>query len=130
LSIYRFELEAGRHLPVFSPIVLQQTYMKAKFETTELTQSTHKQQKKAYTLPFTMSHPQAQMIWTRRRMPPPCGIKTPTMMPPPDVESVTGSSSSSLSQASSIGIDEFGLNPAQRGSAAAFSMAVKDDLFP
>jgi hypothetical protein len=50
------------------------------------------------------------------------------MPPAPDVESVT--SSSSLSHASRIGIGEFGLNPAWRGTAAAFSMAVKDDLFP
>ena len=44
------------------------------------------------------------------------------------MEAVT--SSSSLSQASSIGIGEFGMNPAQKGNAAAFAMAVKDDLFP
>ena len=66
-------------------------------------------------------------------MRPPSGIKTiktiSSKMPPaPDVESVT--SSSSLSQASSIGIGEFGLNLARRGTAAAFSMAIKDDLFP
>ena len=38
--------------------------------------------------------------------------------------------SSSQSQTSSIGIGEFGMNPARRGNAAAFSMAVKDSLFP
>jgi hypothetical protein len=38
--------------------------------------------------------------------------------------------SSSQSQTSSIGIGEFGMNPAHRGNAAAFSMAVKDNLFP
>ena len=38
--------------------------------------------------------------------------------------------SSSQSQTSSIGIGEFGMNPAHRGNAAAFSMAVKDSLFP
>ena len=36
----------------------------------------------------------------------------------------------SQSQTSSIGIGEFGMNPAHRGNAAAFSMAVKDNLFP
>jgi hypothetical protein len=37
--------------------------------------------------------------------------------------------SSSQSQTSSIGIGEFGMNPAHsRGNAAAFSMAVKDSL--
>ena len=38
----------------------------------------------------------------------------------------------SQSQTSSIGITvgEFGMNPARRGNAAAFSMAVKDNLFP
>jgi hypothetical protein len=30
----------------------------------------------------------------------------------------------------SIGIGEFGINPAYRGSAVAFSVAVKDHLFP
>jgi hypothetical protein len=40
-------------------------------------------------------------------------------------------SSSSQSQLSSIGIGEFGMNPAQqKGNAAAFSMAIKDELFP
>jgi hypothetical protein len=39
--------------------------------------------------------------------------------------------SSSQSQTSSIGIGEFGMNPrACRGNAAAFSMTVKDVLFP
>jgi hypothetical protein len=38
--------------------------------------------------------------------------------------------SSSQSQTSSIGIGEYGMNPARRGNAAAFSMAVKDSLFP
>ena len=47
--------------------------------------------------------------------------------PPPVVEMV---GSSSQSQTSSIGIGEFGMNPARRGNAAAFSMAVKDSLFP
>jgi hypothetical protein len=76
-----------------------------------------------------MSHPKAQMIWNRRGKQPPSTIKTSSnMMPPPDMETVT--CSSSLSQASSIGIGEFGMNPARRGTAAAFSMAVKDDLFP
>jgi hypothetical protein len=76
-----------------------------------------------------MSHPQAQMIWNRRGKGPPSNIKTSTsMMQPPDVETVT--SSSSLSQTSSIGIGEFGMNPARRGTAAAFTMAIKDDLFP
>ena len=47
--------------------------------------------------------------------------------PPPVVETVV---SSSQSLTSSIGIGEFGMNPARRGNAAAFSMAVKDNLFP
>ena len=50
-----------------------------------------------------------------------------TLLPPPVVETVV---SSSQSQTSSIGIGEFGMNPARRGNAAAFSMAVKDNLFP
>ena len=45
--------------------------------------------------------------------------------PPPVVETV---GSSSQSQTSSIGIGEFGMNPTRRGNAAAFSMAVKDNL--
>jgi hypothetical protein len=49
------------------------------------------------------------------------------LLPPPVVETVV---SSSQSQTSSIGIGEFGMNPSRRGSAAAFSMAVKDHLFP
>jgi hypothetical protein len=69
------------------------------------------------------------MIWNRKGKGPPSNIKTSnSMMKPPDVETVT--SSSSLSQASSIGIGEFGMNPARRGTAAAFTMAIKDDLFP
>jgi hypothetical protein len=43
------------------------------------------------------------------------------------VETVASSSESLMS---SIGIGEFGMNPARRGSAVAFSMAVKDHLFP
>jgi hypothetical protein len=38
--------------------------------------------------------------------------------------------SSSQSLTSSIGIGEFGMNPSRKGSAVAFSMAVKDHLFP
>jgi hypothetical protein len=38
--------------------------------------------------------------------------------------------SSSSSLTSSIGIGEFGMNPARKGNAAAFSMAIKDNLFP
>jgi hypothetical protein len=49
------------------------------------------------------------------------------LLPPPVVETVV---SSSQSQTSSIGIGEFGMNQSRRGSAAAFSMAVKDNLFP
>ena len=49
------------------------------------------------------------------------------ILPPPVVETVV---SSSQSQTSSIGIGEFGMNPAHRGNAATFSMAVKDNLFP
>jgi hypothetical protein len=90
-------------------------------------------QKQAHTLLSTMSHSKTQMIWNRKEMRPLSGIKTikttsSKMSPAPDVESVT--SSSSLSQASSIGIGELGLNLAWRGTAAAFSMAIKDDLFP
>jgi hypothetical protein len=51
-----------------------------------------------------------------------------TLLPPTVVE--TAVSSSSQSQTSSIGIGEFGMNPSRRGNAAAFSMAVKDHLFP
>jgi hypothetical protein len=47
--------------------------------------------------------------------------------PPPVVETVV---SSSQSQTSSIGIGQFDMTPAKRGNAAAFSMAVKDNLFP
>ena len=47
--------------------------------------------------------------------------------PPTVVETVI---SSGQSQTSSIGIGEFGMNPAHRGNAATFSMAVKDNLFP
>jgi hypothetical protein len=49
------------------------------------------------------------------------------ILPPPVVETVV---SSNQSQTSSIGIGEFGMNPARRGNAAAFSIAVKDNLFP
>ena len=49
-------------------------------------------------------------------------------IPPHVVLETVGSSSQS--QTSSIGIGEFGMNPACRGNAAAFSMAVKDSLFP
>ena len=47
--------------------------------------------------------------------------------PPPVVEIVV---SSYQSQTSSIGIGEFGMKPARRGNAAAFSMAIKESLFP
>ena len=47
--------------------------------------------------------------------------------PPTVVETVV---SSGQSQTSSIGIGEFGMNPAHRENAATFSMAVKDNLFP
>ena len=50
-----------------------------------------------------------------------------SILPPPVVETVV---SSSQSLTSSIGIGEFGMNPARKGSAVAFSMAVKDHLFP
>jgi hypothetical protein len=50
------------------------------------------------------------------------------MIPPPDMETVT--SNSSLSQASSIGIGEFGMNPSRRGQPAAFTMTIKESLFP
>ena len=50
-----------------------------------------------------------------------------SLLPPPVVETVV---SSSESQTSSIGIGEFGMNPARRGNAAAFSMAIKESLFP
>ena len=53
--------------------------------------------------------------------------KSRNMLPPPVVETVI---SSSQSLTSSIGVGEFGMNPARRGSAVAFSMAVKDNLFP
>jgi len=47
--------------------------------------------------------------------------------PPTVVETVV---SSSQSLTSSIGIGEFGMNQARKGSAVAFSMAVRDNLFP
>jgi hypothetical protein len=49
------------------------------------------------------------------------------MLPPSFVETVV---SSSQSLPSSIGIGKFGMNAAHRGNAPAFSMAVKDSLFP
>ena len=48
------------------------------------------------------------------------------VQPPQIVETVV---SSGQSQASSIGIGEFGMNPAQKGNAVAFSIAVKENLF-
>jgi hypothetical protein len=50
-----------------------------------------------------------------------------TNQPPTVVETVV---SSSQSLTSSIGIGEFGMNQARKGSAMAFSMAVRDHLFP
>jgi hypothetical protein len=50
-----------------------------------------------------------------------------TTIPPQVVETVV---SGSQSQMSSIGIGEFGMNPARRGNANAFCTAVKDNLFP
>jgi hypothetical protein len=47
--------------------------------------------------------------------------------PPTVVETVISSSQSLMS---SIGIGEFGMNQACKGSAVAFSMAVRDHLFP
>ena len=52
--------------------------------------------------------------------------KKDSILPPPVVKAVV---SSSQSLTSSIGIGEFGMNPACKGSAVAFSMAVKDHLF-
>lgn len=46
---------------------------------------------------------------------------------PPVPEAVVSSTQSMMS---SIGIGEFGMKQARRGSAVAFSMAVKDHLFP
>jgi len=69
------------------------------------------------------------MNWQNLRGKQTYGTKTTPIdsrRPPPVVET----ESSSQSQASSIGIGDFGMNPAHRGTAAAFSMAVKDDLFP
>ena len=48
------------------------------------------------------------------------------VQPPRIVETVV---SSGLSQASSIGIGEFGMNVAKKGNAVAFSIAVKEKLF-
>jgi hypothetical protein len=49
-------------------------------------------------------------------------------LPPPVVKTII---SSSQSLTASIGIGEFGMNPAHKGSAVAFSMGVKDHhLFP
>ena len=49
------------------------------------------------------------------------------IQPPTVVKTVI---SSNLSMMSSIGIGEFGMNQARKGSAVAFSMAVRDNLFP
>jgi hypothetical protein len=49
------------------------------------------------------------------------------ILPPLVVETVV---SSSQSLTSSIGIGEFGRNPAHRENAVAISMSVKDHLFP
>jgi hypothetical protein len=49
------------------------------------------------------------------------------ILPPPVVKTVV---SSSQLLTSSISIGEFGMNPACRGNAVAFSMVVKDHLFP
>jgi hypothetical protein len=54
-------------------------------------------------------------------------INGASVQPPLVVETV---SSSSQSQTSSIGIGEFGMNPSRRGNAAAFTMAIKESLFP
>jgi hypothetical protein len=47
--------------------------------------------------------------------------------PPALVETIVSSSSSLTS---SLGIGEYGMNPARRGNAVAFAMAIKDNLFP
>ena len=54
-------------------------------------------------------------------------ISGASVQPPLVVKTVT---SSSQSLASSIGIGEFGMNPSRRGNAAAFTMAIKESLFP
>jgi hypothetical protein len=51
------------------------------------------------------------------------------ILPLPVVETVV-SNSQLLTSSIGIGIGEFGMNPARKGSALAFSMAVKDQLFP
>jgi hypothetical protein len=87
-------------------------------------------QKHSFTLSTMSKQNQTTMIWDARGTQPinnpfkrDNGTRLPTV-----VNTVT--SSSSQSQLSSIGIGEFGMNPAQKGNAAAFSMAIKDDLFP
>ena len=49
------------------------------------------------------------------------------ILPPPVIETVI---SSSQLLTSSIGISEFIMNPSRRGNNVAFSMVVKDHLFP
>jgi hypothetical protein len=134
LSICRLELEVGRRVPVFPPYSSTPKLHETRICNHRDTTNYHKYKKELSTL-STMSHAQPQMIWnsnSRRGKQPPSNIKTNSnMIPPPDMETVTtSSSSSSLSQATSINIGEFSMNPAWRGTTAAFSMAVKDDLFP
>jgi len=69
-----------------------------------------------------MNHQQQQQTGGGRS-----NINVTTVQPPMVVETV---SSSSQSQTSSIGIGEFGMNASHKGSAAAFTMAIKDSLFP
>jgi len=131
-SVCRSELEACRCAPVFLPI---QFYTRgtheSEFETADLPQMlSQTTQKHSFTLSTMSKQNQTTMIWDARGTQPinnpfkrDNGTRLPTV-----VDTVT--SSSSQSQLSSIGIGEFGMNPAQKGNAAAFSMAIKDDLFP
>jgi hypothetical protein len=73
---------------------------------------------------------QQYMIWDPRGTQPLNTFKRDSSTRPPTVVNTVTSSSSGQSQTSSIGIGEFGMNPAQKGNAAAFAMAIKDDLFP
>jgi hypothetical protein len=75
------------------------------------------------TLPPNKQHGQGRKNTTLCRM-------TGNTTIPQQVVLETVISGSTHSQTSSIGIGEFGMNPARRGNAAAFSMAVKDKLFP
>jgi hypothetical protein len=116
----------------------QQNLHASKVTTNKTTQIAHNSHTTPYSKPTTMSSGRKMTmnlvgIQSRYDKRPPGGSRdTPqssngSIVPPPVVETVI--SSSQQSQTSSIVIGEFGMNPARKGNAAAFSMAVKDNLF-